>query len=152
MSNKKAKKKKNPHKPNTDRGRMLQNSLKNIMPDAKLIWKDDNKLSDVITDFAEPLLEKCSGFNHKKQMLSFSILIWNMCVISQAEGDKLKENFYKEICKGDNQAIKDMDEIMGYLIARKNRFFKDDKRFIVSYNITSTNDGLHLQVAYPTDS
>ena len=152
MGNKKVRKKKQPHKQYANRGRVLQNSLKNIMPDAKLVWKDDgNKLSDVITDFAGPLLEKCLSFKDQKKMLSFSILVWNMCVVPQLEADKLKEDLHKKICKGDNRVIKDMEEIMGYLIARKKRLYKDDKRFIVSYNIKNTINGLHLEVAYPTE-
>lgn len=153
MAGKKSKKKKNPNKPKVYRGQMLQNSVKNIMPDAKLIWKDDgNKLSDVITDFAEPLLNKCFRFSDQEKMLSFAILIWNMCVVHQSEADKVIEDFHKNILKGDNQAIKDMDEIMNYLIARKKHFYKDDKRFIVSYNITNTKQGLHLEVAYSTET
>ena len=153
MSNKKARKKKKPHKPNANGGRILQNSLKNIIPDVKFIWKDDgNKLSDVISDFAGPLLEKCLSFKNQEKMLSLVILVWNMCVVPQKEADKLKEDLHEGICKGDNQSIKDMDEIMGYLIARKKRLYKDDRRFIVSYNITNTKNGLHLEVAYPTES
>lgn len=154
MGSKKARKKKTPHKPNANRGRiLLQNSLKNSMPNAKLVWKDNgNKLSEVIIDFAAPLLEKCLSFKDQRKMLSFSILVWNMCVVPQIEADKLKEILHEKICKGDHQAIKEMDEIMGYLIARKKRLYDDDKRFIVSYNIAHTKKGFHLEVAYPQNT
>jgi len=123
------------------------------MPDAKVVWHNDgNKLSDVIDDFAKPLLEKCSDFAAQKQMRTFAMLAWNLCVAPKSEADKLKEKLYKDVCKNDAQAVKDMNEVMDYFIARKEHFFKDDKRFIVSYSITNSKDGLHLQVAYPTNT
>lgn len=147
---KKKKKKKRLRKPKANRKQMLENSLKSMLPDSKLIWKDDgDKLSEAIVELAQPLLEKCSNFEEQKKLLSFSILVWNMCNVPEKEADKFRKDLYEKICKGDKQAIRDMDEIMGYLIARKNRFYKNDKRFIVSYNITKTKDGLHLDVAYP---
>lgn len=47
---------------------------------------------------------------------------------------------YKTTCKGDKQAVKDIDEIIDYLISRKNFLFKDDKRFVTSYKVTKTKE------------
>jgi hypothetical protein len=145
---KKARKKKSIHKPN--RKLLFENSLKKLLPDSKFIRKyNGNKLSDVINEFAEPLLEKCSSFREQEKMLSLSILVWNMCVTPQEVADNIKKDLHEKICKGDKQTIKDMEEILQYLIVRKNSLYKDDKRFVISYNITKIKDGLHLEVAYP---
>lgn len=153
MAGKKSNKKEKFKKPKAYRGQKLLNSVRNIIPDAKLILKDDgNKLSDVITDFAGPLLNMSLRFSDHEKMLSLAILIWNMCIVHQSKADKVIEDFHKNILKDNNQAIDDADEIINYLIARKKHFYKDDKRFIVSYNVKNTKQGLHLEVAYSTET
>lgn len=89
-----------------------------------------NKLSDTITKFAEPLLEKCSNFKDQEKTLSLSIIAWNMCIVPQEEADNLRKILHKEICKNDKQAIKNLDEIIDYLILRKNA---SSKMTIVSF-------------------
>jgi len=124
-------------------------SVKNILPNSKFKWNTgDDKLSEVIIDLAQPLLERCSNFDEQKKILIFSIHVWNICIVPKEEADKFKEILKKEICRGDEQLIKDMNEIMDYLIARKNFLFKNDKRLIASYTINKTKDGLNLNVAH----
>lgn len=151
MSKKKTGKKKKLYNSNNSRRHSLENSVKDMMPDAKFIWKDDdNKLSDAIVHYAGPMLEKCSGFKEQEKMLIFAIVVWNMCLLPQKEANMYIDKIHEEMGNGDSQAIKDMDEVMNYLIDRKKRLYEDDKRIVVSYNITKTKDKLHLNVAYPT--
>lgn len=146
---KKVKKKKKQHRPNSNMRQLTQNFFKNKMPGVKIIQNDaENKLSETIIDFTEPLLNMCRSYKDKEKILSLAILVWNMCIIPKKEAEALRKSLCKNICGNDQQAIKDMDEIVNYLIARKNYLFKDDKRFIVSYNITKRKGGLYLDVAY----
>jgi intergrase/recombinase len=143
-------KKKKQYKSFAERQQMLHNSIKNAFPASKLVWKDSgDKLSDVIVAFAQPLLEKCSGLKAQKKIMPLAILAWNMGMVSEEEAAKIKKDLHEKICGGDEQTIKDMDEIIDYLIARKKRLYREDKRLVVSYNITESPDGLHLDVAYP---
>ena len=131
---------------------MLHNSIKDAFPASELVWKESgDKLSEVIVAFAQPLLEKCSGLKAQRKMMSLAILAWNMGIVSEEEEEaaKIKKDLHEKICGGDEQAIKDMDEVIDYLIARKKRLYREDKRIVVSYNITESPDGLHLDVAYP---
>jgi len=127
----------------------LQNSVNKIAPNAKVFRTDGgNKLSDVITEFAGPLLEQRIRYDEKEKIVFFSIIVWNLCLAPKKESQELIKKIHNEMSQGDIQTIKDMDEMMNYLIERKKRLYKDDKRFIVSYNITKIKDGMNLEVAY----
>ena len=147
MSNKKKNKKQ--RKPKTEGKQILQKYPKNLQMGVKDVTNDtDNKLSEVILNFTQPLLEKCASFKDKEKMVSFACFVWNICLIPPEEAEKARNDLYSKICKGDKLAIDDMNEIMGYLIARKQLKFKDDRRLIVSYNISKTENLLKLDVIH----
>ncbi len=148
--NKKVNKNKKKHKPKDNNKKILQNSIiNNMFPDAQFTVNDtDNKLSGVILDYAQPLLDKLPGFSEQKKIISLACLTWNMCIVPPKEAEKAKKQMEEKLCKGDKQAIEDMNELMGYLIARKYQLFEDDKRIIVSYKLTKKNNRLNLDVAY----
>ena len=154
MRNRKNKKNKRSYKSDPSRGWKLKKSIKELMPEGKdidLVWHNDgNKLSDVIVDFAKPLLTKALVPNQEEKAISIAILVWNMCIVPDKMMAELRAKLHESIGKGDKQAIDDMNEVVDFLVKRKNLLYGDDKRFILSYNITNIKKGIHLEVAYST--
>jgi len=108
------------------------------------------KMSDVIHEFAEPLLESAKTFKEKKGAISIAILAWNMTLLPEKDRADSMEKLmrYMDSSGTDPESDAENREIMDYLIARKYELFPDITRAIMDYDMVDTPDGLHLNVAY----
>ncbi|MEW5920949.1 MAG: hypothetical protein AB1796_08405 [Bacillota bacterium] len=148
----KKKKKKKVSRPTADRTRKMIKEFQEIMPGANVVkGNDDDKLSEVIIDFAEPLLKSCTSLRMKKQALSFAVLVWNISMMAEKNSEPIKSKLEKMLCNGDPDQTEYMYELLNFMVERKDLLYKDDERFVLKYHITTTKKGeLHLDVVYPT--
>ena len=108
----------------------------------------EKKASQIIFDFAKPMLEKVHSVEESKLGLVTSILAWNYVIISQdGYEEPLSELFVKA-----KMGIIEQTEFKN-MISRKKTLFSDYKFIVADYDISETADGgVHLIVSAAQDS
>ena len=106
------------------------------------------KMSEVILNFAEPLIEE-AGDDDKayKMAVTLAILVWNVSLMPKDEQDALLHVELKEasgLSAEDHAASLLVAEM---LLKRKQKHFKGINRLIVDYEIRCTKKNRHLYVA-----
>ena len=114
------------------------------------IWgSSPEKMSEVVLDFAEPLLERAQGAAATEGAIGLAVLAWNAAflpvpaqveliedAIASLEGTLLEED--AEVFLG----------IFGALVLRRMTEFADVQRFIIDFEVTHERSGdLHLAVS-----
>jgi len=112
----------------------------------RLVQTKTKKMSEIILEFAEPLLEEASDMQKGESAIAFSVIVWNLSLMPLEEQEKQKEYIIKEFSNKDKSFTKDMVEIMEILLERKNKYFSNVRRLVVNYEVGVTNEQLHLQV------
>jgi hypothetical protein len=101
-------------------------------------------MSDVIHRFAEPLQDEKGDV--PANMLRFAILVWNASLLLEDE----QEEAFRDIIKalpGKGRGLREGALFaIGILLERKKKYFSDNKRVIIDYEITETKDMLNLNV------
>jgi hypothetical protein len=106
---------------------------------------ETEKMSDVILHFAEPLQDEDGVF--PPHMIQFAILVWNSSILHKNNQEKVIQEITKALPEPDEEMHEIMMSIIHDLLERKERYFSDNKRFIMDYNIRETTRGIHLNVA-----
>jgi hypothetical protein len=105
---------------------------------------DLEKMSDVIHRFAEPLQDENGDV--PANMIRFAILVWNASLLPKDE----QEEAFGDIIKALPGNIRGLREgalsVISMLLERKEKYFSDNKRIIIDYDITETEDMLNLNV------
>jgi hypothetical protein len=113
-----------------------------------LYFRDLNgvrKMSEIILDFAQPLLDKTDGsLEGQKKALSVATIAWNIALMDDIDEqlEKLEDHMRSE----DDQFLEDMSVILSSLVQRKLDFYSDVKRMVMDYDIVDTGEGFHLNV------
>lgn len=113
--------------------------------DKFFIIEEDVKMSEVLLDFANPLLEHCEDIEEHHKVIAYATLIWNLTNLPKADGERFK----KDICKmleHDEILLQDGMEMMEMMLARKDKYFKNMKRMIVDYDISVTDGQMNVQI------
>lgn len=144
------KRKENRNQQREQRDHGIQEIVRKDFPEKTFTFKRQhtNKLSDVLIEFARPMLEHCHSYEQEKKAIGLLILVWNAAIIPEMPSEELAGMLGDLIGRDDPELMQDMDEIIHDYIDRKNQLFADDKRLVESYNLTDTKEGLHLEVAY----
>ncbi|MEW6738156.1 MAG: hypothetical protein AB1489_43180, partial [Acidobacteriota bacterium] len=103
------------------------------------------KMSDVIMDFAQPLLEGAETDDEMRGALSFAIIAWNASFLSEEKRKDIIGQLVKESNSSEEAA--EMLELVNELIAHKQMYYAEINRMIVSYEITGFGASLRLSVA-----
>jgi hypothetical protein len=105
---------------------------------------DGIKMSEVIMDFAKPLLNFSEDDGSKDKAISVAILSWNLALLPQdAQREELKKILHS-YSKEDAQV---MDDVVNIMVQRRSVYFPDIKKFIVGYEIVRRGDNVELLVA-----
>lgn len=101
------------------------------------------KMSEVFWDFVDPYLGHTKSEADLRNLLNLGMAAWNLPLSPE---DKRPAFIRKlpELVPEDAQA--DTASILAEMIRRKETQFADNKRFIVSYELTMTRTGPHLSV------
>lgn len=108
---------------------------------------DPPKLSEVLLDYAAPLMKKANSESGEKSAITLSICYWNASILPSGEAREQIEPLLDGLADGDLELKKDMLEIFTVMQARKLALYAHDRRFVIDYSLTEDDDGLHLQVA-----
>lgn len=103
---KKKKKKKRLRKPKANRKQMLENSLKSMLPNSKLIWKDDgDKLSEAIVELANLSLKSVQTLRNRKSCYLFRFLFGICVMFPKKKPISLGRIYMKKFVKGINRQL-----------------------------------------------
>ncbi len=112
--------------------------------------KGGDKLSTKLIDFVAPFCEEDMAGERYKKLIVLAVVAWNACILPEAQREELLAqsiNIMAGSGGGEQQRRKDAEETFALLMRRKEQYFADDKRFIVSYQLTETDEGYYLSVA-----
>jgi len=112
----------------------------------KLIRDADGleKMSDVIHRFAEPLQDENGDV--PANMLRFAILVWNASLLLKDEQEEAFRDIIKSL-PGKERGVREGALLaIAMLLERKEKYFSDNKRVIIDYDIAETEDMLNLNI------
>ena len=103
------------------------------------------KLSQVILDFAEPLLNTIDDDDELfEDAISFAVICWNASFLPEKERKKIVCSMVDEMAKSDVLLRLGVQGDIRMLLERKKTFFADEKRMVVNYKIIEENGSRRL--------
>lgn len=123
---------------------------KNLPKDAVITTNTQNeKMSEVLLEFAKPLIDECKDDKAFYKALQISAIAWNSSFFSPEERKKLiDESFNKYI--NDNNEREIAKEILSKMLERKEKKFQNIKRKILDFQISYRDGQQHLNVISST--
>jgi len=111
----------------------------------------EGKISDRITFLMQPILEKegSGGSDFAKTVIGFACMAWNASLLKINERHKMIDDLLNTLAVAANDPLGRIliQDMINDLIARKLKYFPNDRRFITSYKAAVINDRLQLSVA-----
>ena len=110
--------------------------------------KGEVKMSEVLEIFVEPYLDFAQNRSQREKLFGIAVIAWNLAIMPEKERQPMIDQVIKASLKGDDPlAQQDTQEIIDDLIARKQNFFAENKRYIVDFQLQDTGKQFHLSVA-----
>jgi hypothetical protein len=106
---------------------------------------DRDKMSQVLLDFIDPLLENFGSEIPVKTVLGVGIMAWNLSLFSEGERRKLLVQVVKDLSP-ETEDVKAMYETITWLIDRKKQYFDRHKRHILEFRLSDFGHRYGLQV------
>jgi hypothetical protein len=112
------------------------------------VTKPAEKMSKVIVDFAEPLLDQVEDDRAARITLGMAIVAWNAALLPDTEREEVMAPFLRNL-EGEAGSLlaKEADQVFHMLLERKRALFADNARAILGYEIVEGGEGLRLNVA-----
>jgi hypothetical protein len=103
------------------------------------------KMSEVLLDFARPLLDTVDdeGF---KNVIIFAALCWNVSFLPEPKQQKDLKKIVDELSKPAPLIRPDLNAWAKSLLERKKAFFAADRRMVLDYRVVEEKDSRHLFV------
>lgn len=106
------------------------------------------KMSEIIIDYAKPLLDAAKNEEEQKRAITIAVTIWNLSLLPEdGQSECIKEiaNIIGTSDRGGTFSKND-NEILNYLIKRKKVLFSEINRMVVDYEFVETPDDFHLNI------
>lgn len=118
-----------------------------ILAGRKIVFEPggEEKMSEVLLAFVEPYQHLTTSYEAYQRLIGVAVIAWNAALLPADGRRELIAEAGKAIT--DKGTRRDLMAILDELIKRKERFFPDNKRFIVSYELSEAKEGYHLSVA-----
>ena len=146
MATRRSSKQKPKRAKNRDQFRRLKAKVKKSTPGQKIIFQpaQEVKMSEVITEFVEPFAEFAPTYEDYRKLIGLAVVAWNAALLPE---DKRQEMLDQLIGKLSLPNAEDLQQLLATLMERKRKYFADNTRFIVSYDVANTADGFFVSVA-----
>lgn len=118
----------------------FQNKIVNNLPDTKLD-PYHKKVSDIIQNFSEPLINMANTEEAIKVTIDFCIVAWNLAVSKNKNPEKADDLFNSYINAYDEEIRESMRNNMNFMISRKDKLFSEDNVMIADYQLYFDKDG-----------
>jgi hypothetical protein len=109
--------------------------------------RQSGKLSAVILDFAQPLIDNVDddGF---EIAVTLAVLCWNLALFPEDQQERERRSAVQKLAKGKPAGFaSEMEAWTRMLLDRKKTLFARDRRIVASHRVVEEADGFHLYVA-----
>ena len=128
--------------------KMQQGELRNQFAGTIANPKGEVKMSEVLEEFVEPYLDAAHNHSQREKLFSIAIIAWNLAILPESDRQSMINKFLKEALNtNDPLTRQDTKGILDELIARKQKFFANNQRLIVDFELQDTGSSFHLSVA-----
>jgi len=103
------------------------------------------KMSEVILDFAEPLLNTIDDETFE-YAISFAVLCWSLSFFPEKEQQQHIRNIINRIGESNTMACLEVEDWVRILLERKKDFFADDRRMVLSHQVVEEEGRRRLLV------
>jgi len=104
------------------------------------------KMSEVILDFAEPLLDAIDDDELFENAINCAVTCWNLSFLPEKRQQKLMRAMFNKLDKSGLLTRFEAEDYVRMLLERKRILFADEKRIVVNYKIVEEEDHHHLYV------
>ncbi len=104
------------------------------------------KMSEVILDFAEPLLDALDDDELFENAINCAVACWNLSFLPEKKQQRQVRAIVNEIGKSDKLTRHEFEDCIRMLLERKRILFADEKRIVASYKVVEEEDYHHLFV------
>ncbi len=104
------------------------------------------KMSEVILEFAEPILDTIDGDELFQNAISFAVICWNLSFFPQQQQLAKWNEIANEMDRSHLFSRPEIENWVWILLERKRTFFEDDRRIVADYNIIDEGDHNRLLV------
>jgi MFS superfamily sulfate permease-like transporter len=123
-----------------------------LFGNTKIVFQENinkEKMSEVLLDFAQPLLDHCGDDDDEafRNMLAFAVCSWNMALVPRRTRDKMWTDTINTICGFDLERRKFAEYHLTLLEKRKNELYPDNHRFIVDIEVRCDKNNRRVFVA-----
>jgi hypothetical protein len=127
--------------------KMLKNLERlGVAQDVLINPPDQEKMSEVLLDFARPLLE-LSDDDDFDNVIALAAACWNTALLPQEKQETSIKGLIDIVSSGTREDVQMVREIVRMLLERKRRYFPNNKRFIADYQISNSRSRRNLLVA-----
>ena len=104
------------------------------------------KMSEVILDFAEPLLDDIDDEELFENAINCAVACWNLSFLPEKKQQRQLRAIVNELDKSDPMARLKVEDCVRMLLERKKLLFADEKRMIVEHKVIDEEDRQRLLV------
>jgi len=106
------------------------------------------KMSEVLLAFIEPYRELATTREAYEKLITVAMVAWNAALLPKDKREGFLDEAINPVLSSlGNKAVQDFKAIVNELIKRKEHLFPNNRRFIVSYELSETKNNYHLSVA-----
>lgn len=106
------------------------------------------RMSEVLQDFAEPLLRESGTDAEVKDAIKFSILVWNVSLFPAPERENMVEMLIKQVSNPDQpEHTESVKYYVNMLLKRKEEMFPDINRAVIDCQFSGSGSKLRFDVA-----
>jgi hypothetical protein len=108
---------------------------------------NEEKMSAVLLQFVEPYQAQATSIQDYEKLIVLAMMAWNAALLEGAARQQMiegvKEAFLSSSGQEWDQAL---DQVLTQLIQRKERYFAENKRFIIDYRVSESEDEYNLAI------
>ena len=109
---------------------------------------NEEKMSAVILQFVEPYKSQATSIQAFEKLIVLAMTAWNAALLEGAARQQMIEGVKETILSSSGQEWNQaLDQVLTQLIQRKERDFADNKRFIIDYRVSESEDEYNLAIA-----
>lgn len=103
------------------------------------------KMSEVLLEFAEPILDDYENVDEVKKIIYIAALVWNLSFLDEKEQVERKEDIYK-VFEYDKALLNNIVLIIDILLIRKKEYFSNINLMIESHEVVVVNGEMRIRV------
>jgi hypothetical protein len=112
----------------------------------------EEKMSEVLLALIGPYQDVASTYEDLQRLIPLGAVAWNAALLPEKARQKLlDETIEAGFSAFDPETRRELRNFLAALIERKERLFPNNKRFIVSYEVSRTKNSYHVSVASTLD-